>query len=136
MKKKLIIAISCLLVVCLAAAVIAFRLPPRPYKIVGEYNGPAWLADFQGEPYQVGLNEIDKPAFVDPKAALKQAETDFADGFQLIAEQCDLSSPGYSNYSLYKTYGAQIQTDDPELREECVKVSQFFDIYENSYPPQ
>ena len=75
-----------------------------------------------------------KPVFEDPDAAFAEATMDFQTGIAAIQEQFDLEPFTPSNWEPYKTYGAQIPTEDETLREECMQVSIFLDFYENSFP--
>lgn len=74
------------------------------------------------------------PVFEDPDAAFAEATMDFQTGIAAIQEQFDLEPFTPSNWEPYKTYGAQIPTEDETLREECMQVSIFLDFYENSFP--
>ncbi len=108
---------------------------PSPYEIVSEYDdSERFETMFPGEAYKVGLNETGRPAFLSPQAALKQAKKDFSGGFKFIAKENHLLPPSYFTRRAYKTYGWQMCPENPDVKEECLKISQFFDLYENSYP--
>jgi len=128
------IAILIVAVICVVNPKSASQ--EAPSKVVGEYDvsslGGAYLES--GNPaYEIGANIYGKPVFVDAAKAFKAMKEEYSDALELIREQFDLSSITKRNYDAYKVYGAQVVTEDESLRKKCVAVSQFLDIYENSF---
>ena len=99
-------------------------------KVVGEYTGNAKVAVFENdEAWKIGANKYGQPVFADPKKAFRLAQERFADAIKLIP-------PGKlteRNYQVFKQLGWQIQTDDEALSKLGFQLSQFLDIYENSF---
>ncbi|GAA0084608.1 hypothetical protein UT300007_10470 [Clostridium sp. CTA-7] len=129
MKKFLVLILSLFLIFLLV------RYGKQPAKVVAEYNdkigGEVMLSN--PEAYGIGADKNGRPIFKDTDKALKQAKIDFADGLKLIKDQFNLMSVSKYYYEPYKTYGWQVNTDDPKLRKKCGEISLFFDIYENSF---
>lgn len=136
-KKKwtaLAAAAACLALVSLVGWL--HSLPPAAYPIVEDYaDGVRIQSSFGGDAcYAVGTNSIGKPAFVDPEAALAQFQEDQKNSFAWLAAENDLPPISYNSFHLYKQYGWQTTAEDPALADGCQLISQFMDIYENSYP--
>mgnify|MGYP003550872844 FL=1 len=73
------------------------------------------------------------PIFKDTNKALEQALIDYADGFTAIQKQYNLAPVNDENWKNYKTYGWQLTIDDENIKKQGSEISQFFDIYENSF---
>lgn len=109
---------------------------PDPAEVVGEYavNGLGGEFLSSGDPaYAIGANAYGMPVFRDTDAAFQALCRDYADALQLIAEQFSLKPVSRSNWDGYKIYGWQVSTGDEQLQANCVAVTQFFDLYENSF---
>lgn len=106
-----------------------------PGQVVGEYDITKLSNVFnQGnEAYSIGANKDGMPIFKDTNKALQQALIDYSDGFTAIQEQFNLDPVNDENWDSYKTYGWQLTTDDESIGKQGSEISQFFDIYENSY---
>lgn len=83
--------------------------------------------------YKMGLNNSEMPVFKDTKKALKQAKIDYSDAIKEIQKEFNLLPLTKYTYRKYGIYGWQITCDDEMIREQGIKLSQFFDIYENSF---
>ena len=136
--RKSSIFITCVFI--MAVAVLAwFFHQNRMENLYGNVIGPVseeQVPDFlMGKPaYAMGINSKGMPVFKDPDDAFAEATMDFQTGIAAIQEQFHLEPFTPSNWEPYKTYGAQIPTEGETLREECMRVSIFWDFYENSFP--
>ncbi len=105
-------------------------------EVVGEYDISKLGGDFiksGNEAYAIGTNEDGMPIFKDTDKAFNQAIIDYTEGFTAIEEEYDLKPIGKKNWEEYKTYGWQLTTDNEDLRKQGFEITQFFDIYENSF---
>ncbi len=105
-------------------------------KVVGDYDTSKLGGDFlknNNNAYEIGANEDDMPIFKDTNKAFEQALIDFEDGFKAIQKEYDLKLISKKNYEDYFTYGWQISTDNENLKNQCKEITQFLDIYENSF---
>lgn len=105
-------------------------------KVVGEYDRSKLSGDFLksgNEAYAIGANKDGMPIFKDTDKAYDQAIIDFVEGFAAIEEECGLEPISKKNWEEYKTYGWQLTTDNEEIRKQGIQITQFFDIYENSF---
>ena len=104
---------------------------PCPY-----YEGDVskWEETFPNHSaYKMGLNRSGMPVFKEPNKALKQAKIDYSDGIKEIQKQLKFLPLNKYTYQLYNIYGWQIAREDEMINEQVVKLSQFLDIYENSF---
>lgn len=83
--------------------------------------------------YRLELNDADMPVFADPNKALKQAKADYSDAIEFMKGEYHLLSLSKCYYKAYGTYGWQLETHDEILKEQGSSLSQFVDIYENSF---
>lgn len=83
--------------------------------------------------YRLAINKNGMKVFKNPTSAYEQFKIDYSDAINLIKSQFKLFTLSKLNYKKYEKYGAQVNTDDKTMQQKCSKVSQFFDIYENSY---
>ena len=86
------------------------------------------------DPYATTIGLHGKEVFVDPSAALSQALIDYADGFAAIRREFKLFPINRFNFRKYKNYGWQLTTGSEEERQQGWQITQFLDIYENSFP--
>ncbi len=100
-------------------------------KVVREYTGDASFGD--NEAYALGENSKGMPIFKDTDKALAQAIIDYTDGFKAVEEQYNLKPVSKKNWKEYKTYGWQLNTEDKNIITQGVRISAFFDFYENSF---
>lgn len=137
-KKDIIIALSVVLTVFLIISIV-FIIPLTPVntslsKVVGEYDTSKLGNDFgNSEAYAIGANVKGMPVFKNPNKAFRQAIRDYKDGFKAIRKEFELLPVNKLNYQHYHTYGWQLTTGSDEEKRQGMVISQFFDIYENSF---
>ena len=124
---------------CVVVAVCFLTNPKTgedPAKVVGEYDisslGGSFVAS-ENPAYEIGRNAYGMPVFVDTDPAFDAILENCADGFAYLSNEFDLPPVTKQNYETYKTYGWQTGASDEAVRKQCVEISQFFDIYENSF---
>lgn len=129
MKRHLIVLFFISLMLILSACVNSTG------QVVGEYNTSKLSNDFNqsNEAYAIGANKDGMPIFKDTSRAFDQARIDYADGFTAIQEQFNLEPVNGKNWGSYKTYGWQLTTDAEDIQKQGSEITQFFDIYENSF---
>ena len=131
MKRNIITFISITLVLLLAAC------GQKPAEVVNEYEDIDKLGSefiHSGvEAYEIGADKNGMPVFKDPDAALEQAKEDFAEGFKQLENEFDLKPVSKDNWDGYKIYGWQTTSEDADIAKQCMEITSFFDIYENSY---
>lgn len=105
-------------------------------EVVGEYDISKLGGDFLksgNEAYAIGTNKDGMPIFKDTDKAFNQAIIDYTEGFTAIEEEYDLKPISKKNWEEYKTYGWQLNPDNEDVRKQGSQITQFFDIYENSF---
>lgn len=105
-------------------------------KVVGEYDISKLSGDFLvsgNEAYTIGANKQGMPILKDTDKAFEQILADYEDGFKAIKEEFELETISKKNYEDYFTYGWQLTTDNEDVRKQGSQITQFFDIYENSF---
>lgn len=85
--------------------------------------------------FAIGADKYGRAVFIDPHQALATFEILYSDTIELIKSEYDLKTFSHKNHEMYKVYGSQMgfNEGDPEMLARCVFVSQFLDIYENSF---
>lgn len=83
--------------------------------------------------FDIGANKYGKAVFKDPAKALKRLKKDYSQGIALVQKEFVLPPLCIFTYRLYMTYGWQTSGGTAEEQEQAAFVSQFFDIYENSF---
>lgn len=85
--------------------------------------------------YKLALNDEEMPVFVDPAKAIREARKDFAEAIRAVRRENGLLPLPLCRlyYHPYGMYGWQTFTGDELLDMQCVRLSQFVDIYENSF---
>lgn len=83
--------------------------------------------------YRLALNDENKPVFADPAKALAQAKVDYSDAIRAVRSEHHLLPLSRYYYNAYGVFGWQIVTDNDMLRNQGAQLSQFIDIYENSF---
>jgi hypothetical protein len=73
------------------------------------------------------------PIFKDTDKAFNQVIIDYADGFTAIQEEYVLKPISKKSWKEYKTYGWQLSTHNEDIRNQGNQITQFLDIYENSF---
>ncbi len=126
-------------ILCVAAFIFCAvnpKLTSDAAKVVGEYDISTLGGEFlhSGDPaYQVGANRYGMPVFYDTDAAFAAMQQDYDDALDYLARTYDLRPITKRHYDSYKKLGAQVTTEDERLRAGCMAVSQFLDLYENSF---
>ena len=124
-----------ILIACISLMLAACRNPNSV--VIDEYDTSKLGGDFvksNDGAYDIGANKDGMPIFKNPDKAFNQALIDYADGFAAIQKEFDLKPISKRNWKEYENYGCQLSGDnDEDIRKQGVKISQFFDIYENSF---
>lgn len=125
---------------CCVVVAVCFLTNPKsgedPAKVVGEYDASSLGGAFAtsgNSAYKIGVNAYGMPVFADMDAAFDAILEDCAEGFAYLSKELSLPAVTKQNYEAYKTYGWQTGTSNEAVRKQCVEISQFFDIYENSF---
>ena len=101
----------------------------------GERKGDVDTEDFADRDtrFEIGADKDGNAVFKNPDAAYDALIVKYSDGISLIKEEYSLDNISKKNYGEYQTYGWQVTGGSDESREQAQFVSEFFDIYENSY---
>lgn len=83
--------------------------------------------------YDIGANRYGNAVFKDPKKAIKRLKINNAAGIKAVQNEYHLSSLNMFNFRIYGTYGWQITNGTEEEKEQAAFITQFMDIYENSF---
>ena len=83
--------------------------------------------------FDIGANKYGYAVFKDPDKAFKTLKQKYKKGIKLIQKEFKLMPISKFNYGEYKTYGCQVTNGNLEIKEQSRFVSEFMDIYENSY---
>jgi len=85
--------------------------------------------------FAIGANRLGIAVFKDPHKAFMKLTELYPDAIAAIQQAFDLPPLSAIDYEPYKTYGWQITTaaGSKDLLEQATFVTQFFDIYENSF---
>lgn len=83
--------------------------------------------------FDIGANKYGYAVFKNPHKALKRLKKDYAKGIKLIQREFKLLPLNNFTYKYYGVYGWQVTTGSSEEREQALFISQFMDIYENSF---
>lgn len=138
-KVKVIIILICVFCVCIFGYL--YYNKPAYSKIVGEWEnkdgsitGTEMAKDFgDSKAYEIGANINGKPIFKNHNKAFRKLKKDYKKGIKAIQKEFKLWMLTRFNWKMYGVYGCQLTTDDDELRKQGSIISQFFDIYENSF---
>lgn len=83
--------------------------------------------------FEIGADKDGMAVFKDPHKAYQALTEKYSDGIKLIQKEFDLEDLSENSYEAYKTYGWQVETGTEEEKNQANFVSEFFDIYENSF---
>ena len=84
--------------------------------------------------YEIGANKEGYAVFKNPNKAFAQMKIDFSKGIAAIQKEYKLLPLSRWNYDMYGVYGWQLkETKDTEAVDQAWKVTQFMDLYENSF---
>ena len=101
----------------------------------GNVKGDVDTEDFADRDtrFEIGVDKDGNAVFKNPDEAYDALVEKYSDGISLIKEEYSLDNISRKNYGDYQTYGWQVTGGSDESREQAQFVSEFFDIYENSY---
>lgn len=85
------------------------------------------------EDFAIGADKYGRAVFKNPLVAFKTMKELYSDGLALIAEEQNLAPISKGNYKLYKKFGWQVTSGTEEAQKQAKFVSNFLDIYENSF---
>ncbi len=85
------------------------------------------------EDFAIGANKYGYAVFKNPDKAFKTLKKEYKAGIKLIKKEYRLPPLLRSTYQLYKSYGWQVQNGTFKEIMEARFVSEFLDIYENSF---
>lgn len=88
------------------------------------------------EDFAIGADKYGRAVFKDPFTAFDTMKELYSEGLTLIAEEQDLSPISQRNYYLYKKFGWQVTTGTEEAQRQAKFITNFLDIYENSFDKQ
>ncbi len=83
--------------------------------------------------FAIGANKLGIAVFKNPHNAFMMMTSLYADAIAAIQREFDLPPLSERDYEAYKTYGWQITADSVKLQQQARFITQFFDIYENSF---
>lgn len=83
--------------------------------------------------YELGIDENEKPVFLEPNMAIKKAESDYSDIILYMRECYGLLPFSKYTYSFYLPYLDKIVTADERLNVQLEGLQHFVEIYENSF---
>ena len=100
---------------------------------VNNYVDEGYKLFRSSEFYSMTINESGVKVFKNSSLAFSQFKKDYKEAIDTIRDQFNLLPLTSFTYQQYETYGWQVvlDGDNEDLRNKCIKVSQFFDIYEN-----
>ena len=136
--------IICLILLSFPVALICWKYPKydkdkeyvREY-IIGEtgIRGGVDITRFGDySAYEIGANKEGYAVFKNPNKAFAQMKIDFAKGIAAIRKEYIFFPLTRWNYDMYGVYGWQLkETKDTEAVDQAWKVTQFMDLYENSF---
>lgn len=142
-KKKWIITIAFIILVLIGLYLLYVKTSDRiTHPAVQEY-----VPDAQGmqgdvdtayllahsKDFVVGATKEGMAVFKDPYKAMETLKQQYAPAIDSIRKEFHLQPLNHGSFSDYKTYGWQVSLGDPAEKENCLFVSQFLDIYENSF---
>lgn len=99
--------------------------------IQGAVDAAAWAA--LDPAFVIGADAEGAAVFQDPEKAFSAFADKYADGIACIKAEFDLDKLTPESYAAYKTYGWQTAAGTETERAQAASVSEFLDIYENSF---
>lgn len=88
------------------------------------------------EDFAIGADKYGRAVFKDPFKAFDTMKELYSEGLTLIAKEQDLSPISHRNYNLYKKFGWQVTSGTEEAQRQAKFITNFLDIYENSFDKQ
>ena len=146
MKRKNVIIITTAVVVALVILFGGLFLKNSVYRhkllycqeyVAGEHNmkgnvDTKRFTDISNQ-FSIGANAYGYAVFKNPEGALEELQKEYSLGIKLIQTQFHLKPLSQDDYELYGTYGSQVTDGTSEEQSEAAFVSEFMDIYENSF---
>ena len=83
--------------------------------------------------FEIGANKDGYAVFKNPEKAFDKLFELYADGIKLIQKEFDLEPLSADNYDWYGIYGVQVENGTDKEKSQAKFISQFIDIYENSF---
>ncbi|PID82269.1 MAG: hypothetical protein CSB16_02110 [Clostridiales bacterium] len=83
--------------------------------------------------FDIGADENGYAVFKDPYVAFDEFENLYSKGIEATKKEFNLKPITKDRFQLYKSYGWRITEGTYEEREQARFVSEFLDIYENSF---
>lgn len=107
------------------------RYEPGKGNIKGEVN--TYYYENINMDFEIGANKNGYAVFKNPERAYKRLKKDYAKGIMAIAREFRLLPLTNFNFRAYSNYGWQLTWGTDEEKEQAHFVSDFFEIYENSF---
>ena len=107
------------------------RYEPGKGNIKGEVN--TYYYENINMDFEIGANKDGYAVFKNPERAYKRLKKDYAKGIMAIAREYRLLPLTNFNFRAYSNYGWQLTWGTDEEKEQAHFVSDFFEIYENSF---
>lgn len=132
MKKFLIITFS-----LVAITIIVFKIIDNnyfKYKAPQQGDVSKWQMNLKNnKAYELALDNVGTPIFKNPNKAFKQLKKDYKEALKTIKKQYNISfSLNKYNYERYKNIGWQTLTNNNENCDECQKVTEILNFFDNS----
>lgn len=83
--------------------------------------------------FAIGANQYGYAVFLDPDKAFARLLKDYKAGIDLIRKEFKLAKLTKNNFLAYSNLGCQVTTGTEEEQDQAWFVSDFLDIYENSF---
>lgn len=83
--------------------------------------------------FDIGANKYGMAVFKNPSKAFKRLKKDYSQGIKLIQNEFNLLPLNNFTFRKYKTYGWQVTKGTKKEKEMARFVTEFLDIYENSF---
>lgn len=85
------------------------------------------------EDFEIGANELGYAVFKNPDKAMSTLKEKYLAAINLIKEEFNLKELSNDTITEYKNYGDQLTKGTKEEKKQAAFVSEFLDIYENSF---
>ena len=85
------------------------------------------------EDFEIGANELGYAVFKNPDKAMSTLKEKYLSAINLIKEEFNLKELSNDTITEYKNYGNQLTKGTKEEKKQAAFVSEFLDIYENSF---
>ena len=85
------------------------------------------------EDFEIGANELGYAVFKNPDKAMSTLKEKYLPAINLIKEEFNLKELSNDTITEYKNYGDQLTKGTKEEKKQATFVSEFLDIYENSF---